>query len=240
MALAGIILFFLAKEKPKYFIYYLLGTIPWMFVMAGKLEGHNYHQYPLLPLVAFSIAYAMYFVAGVVEGLVKKETAFYVTIFILMLTLVIAVQTPKDRMFDVQFPGLDIAGEYIKNHSYPDSKIFFPSRQSYGVLWYADRKGFKTPLTEEELVRGEEDGANWAFVYAWGFYITDYPKIWGHFQRNYHVEQVAYIDKKLLYVLLKKGGSFTDEDIRQMTLTRLMIPKTYQLTHKEIEVLYSI
>ncbi|MBT4835363.1 phospholipid carrier-dependent glycosyltransferase [Candidatus Woesearchaeota archaeon] len=246
-ALIGFSLFFyLYKKKFSYnfILWYLLGAIPWFFVMADKMSGHNYHQYPIAPLVIFFISFSFLVIATNIAKFLKKRNIKWIGVLILMIVLFIPSLESKDRMFDVQFVGLDLAGDYINAHSLEEERIFFPGHQSYGVLWHADRMGFAEIPNEENIKFGEEErNVTWIFLYQWGLNTLNEPQ-WGYISNNYGLEQFAFqlnADKspKLVYLLLKKGGSFNMDDLNLFLQDNDKVQtKYYESTKGNIPLMY--
>ena len=144
-----LMIFFFFKNKKnigyRFVLSYLAASVLWFFVMSFKLSGHNYHQYPITPLIIMLTSYLFVVVAANFKKIINIKyvniIVFLVIISALFFPLYSVSLQAKNRMFDTQFIGLDVAGEYIKLNSQPDSRMFFPSHQSYGVLWHSERKG---------------------------------------------------------------------------------------------------
>ncbi|MCM2325636.1 MAG: hypothetical protein NDI94_04180, partial [Candidatus Woesearchaeota archaeon] len=142
----------------------------------------------------------------------------------------------RDRMFDTQFPGLDIAGYYIRDNSMPDERLFHSSHQSFGVLWHAERKGYKPPNSVEEFKRAESDfNVTWIFAYQWGIatYLNN-PEIFGYLKDNYRLVQFAYVpqgDKgQPVYFLFRKGGTFNETSLNELLSNKQTFKTTYSYT----------
>lgn len=246
-AMIGISLFFyLYKKKFSYnfILWYFIGAVPWFFVMADKMSGHNYHQYPIAPLVIFFISYGFLVIATNIAKFLKKKNIKWIAILILMVILLIPSFESKDRMFNVQFVGLDLAGDYIKGHSSEEERIFFPGHQSYGVLWHADRMGFAEIPNEGDIRFGEEEkNVTWIFLYQWGLNTINEPQ-WEYISKNYGLEQFAFQlnsdnSPNLVYLLLKKGGSFNMDDLNLFLQDNNKIQtKYYESTKGNIPLMY--
>lgn len=257
IAFLGLILliFLFLKEKrfgERFILFYFLGAIPFTTVMAYKIGGHSYHQYPVAPLVIILMAYFIVRVSDVVKVLkiegkeVKQMSILFKIIIIVILLALFApgFQESISRQFDTQFIGLDVAGEYIKAHSNESERIMFPSHQSYGILWHADRKGF-TPSEVDRIKLAEEKGATWMFVYDWGYWDRlpfpcqdpedekcqeEYMKkkeTFDYLMNNYGMEQRAVwrVPKRCptcpeysSYILLKKGGKFDLSELNDLAI----------------------
>jgi 4-amino-4-deoxy-L-arabinose transferase-like glycosyltransferase len=227
----------------RFILFYFLATIMWFFVMSYKLSGHNYHQYPIVLLIIILIAYCFIVIANNIEKLVKIK---YSSIFI-MIGLVVIIWIPsmqaKNRMFDTQFPGLDIAGEYINQNAGLDDRIFFPSGQSYGVLWHADRKGDKTPYDLATFMKEENMNVSWVFMYQWGISeMIQTPDVWDYVQKHYSLKQFAFYNTQQgaqpVYFLLEKGGSFNLTDINEILQNKPVQQKDYEYSKMKYSLYY--
>jgi len=225
LGLVFFILFYKKRFEYRFFLWYIIGIIPWIIVMSDKLSGHNYHQYPLVPLFVFLVAYSFLIISVNIAKILKIRKLKWLILIVLFTILFMPSMDSKDRMFDTQFRGLDVAGEYIKENSEENERILFPGHQSYGVLWHADRKGFAGIPSEEDIIYAEtERNVTWIFLYQWGLDTTNQPQ-WDYISGNYHLEQVAFELKgenqpSLVYLLLKKGGSFNMSSLNNLALNQ--------------------
>jgi hypothetical protein len=115
------------------------------------------------------MAYLFIIVGANVAKLTRVKHLKWVVVALLVLLIWFPSMAALERQFGTQFFGLDVAGEFIKSESDPSERIFHSSHQNYGLLWHADRKGYKMPNTVEEMIDGEEKGATWIFIYQWKF-----------------------------------------------------------------------
>ena len=149
----------------------------------------------------------------------------------------------KDRMFNTQFIGLDVAGEYIKENSGEDEWLVFPSHQSYGVLWHADRMGYgKRWSTVEQFKGAEEDGVRWVFVYQWGMDLFEKEELWNYISSEYSLKQVAFVQQGEqtvpTYFLLEKGGSFDINDVNDLIKDKEVKSREYEYTSGKTTLMY--
>lgn len=219
----------------KYFFVYLIAAIPWFVYMSYKLQGHNYHQYPLLPLYCFIIAYTILFISVNLCKLINFKKLKWFIVLILLFFLLTSSITSKNRMFDTQFIGLDVAGNYINDNKIENERVIHSSHQAYGLLWHADMKGTGgIPDNVEDVAYAVNNlSANWMFVYNW-----DFEKVFGDselskfIQSNYELEQVGFVNNNNnyvpVYILLKYGGSFSEEGINQFVSSNEMKTKEYE------------
>ncbi|MFC2134812.1 ArnT family glycosyltransferase [Bacteroidota bacterium] len=222
LGLAGLGLLSLKSKKnlgEKFFFYYFIGSIVWFVIMAYKLSGHNYHYYPILPLIMFGITYLTVFISVNISNLVNFKFARPIIQPVIIIVVLLILFSPsvesRDRMFDTQFWGLDIAGEYINAHKLPGERVIHSSHQAYGLLWHADMKGSAgiNDLTGIEFMENNLN-ATWLFMYNWDFArVTQDRESWTHIANNYRIVQTAFSVNNnqltgLYYFLFRKGGSF--------------------------------
>ncbi|MFC1729996.1 ArnT family glycosyltransferase [candidate division KSB1 bacterium] len=255
IGLALLIAFYRKKIGGRFVLAYAIGAIPWGMVMGSKLSGHNYHQYPIAPLIIILIAFCFVVIAGTIEKIVKIKHSRWLIIAVFFLLLMYppifkyggGIFQAKDRMFDTQFYGLDIAGEYIKKNSQPDERIFFSGHQSHGIVWEADRRGYGVHYNESVTQYGEENfNTRWVFVYQWGLNILQQPEKWDHIKNIYSLRQIAFQQTpqgpQILYMLFEKGGSFNETSIndllQQKQQTGQQKVKNYELTKGNVQVIY--
>jgi len=258
VALLGFLVFLISIKKNfnkisfRFMLAYALGSMLFFVIMSKKLFGHSYHQYPIAPVIIFFMAYFIYvsslFVVSITTGIINKKYAFlnylkYVVILLFVLLLYPSSIAAIDRQFDFQMIGLDVAGEYIKQHSLPDERIFFSGGQTFGVLWHADRKGYDRHSIVDELKYGEENlNFKWIFVYQWGFNEINNPEVREYISNNYGLQQIAFEQsgnqQKPIYIILKKGGTFDINKINEYIADKPVEEKAYELTNRERKLLY--
>ena len=251
IAIVGLLLVYFMKKDSfgnKFTLWYAAGSVPWILMMVGQLGGHSYHQYPIAPLIIILMSYALVAVVTNIAGMVGKgvtrDYAKYGLLLLAVILLLIPSVSAASRQFDVQFLGLDIAGEYIKDHSSPEDRIIFSRGQSFGVLWHADRKGYGIPLPEaDQIMAGEAQGVKWILLYQWGLGTFQNPGSAGYLQENYAPVQMGFMSNgeqtQLVYILLKKGGSFTQESLQAFPNEHGVDTKIYEFSKGYIEFAYS-
>jgi len=232
----------------RFLLFSILGAIPWIIFVSGYLKGHAYHWYPLVHLVALIMAFFVVVVSSTVQGFFSSKLfgLFAKSVSIVLLLCVFlylpfftggGVFTSIDRLFDTQFIGLDLAGEYIGEHSLPFERVIFPGHQSFGVLWHADRKGYSKGYNggEEAMIFAEQSrNVSWVFVYQWGMKIFDQPEKWDYISSNYGLKQFAFEQTpdggRPFYFLLKKGGSFNLSEINSLVAGRPTLSRDYEFS----------
>jgi len=252
-ALIGLVVLFLSYRKSKLskFVFgYIIGLPVWFLFMSGKLQGHSYHQYPLLPLYAILVAFFFVFVSNLIakisRGFFSNKPIAKIVKLLVILVLVIAMWGPamesKDRQFNTQFIGLDVAGDFMRENSNPEDKIFHSTHQSHGIIWHANRQGYSLPNSIETLEGGKENGANWIFIYQWGFSIRDNSELWQRVQNTYSLRQVAFTQSgdqvAPLYYLLEKGGSFNESNLNEIIKDGQINTANYEYTIGPVQIGY--
>lgn len=203
----------------KYVVTYGLCGLLFTILLAHKLGGHSYHQFPYAPLIVFLIAYLFVFLAGTIAATTKIQHLKWVVLVGCVLLVWYGIPSwqggvPQalERQFGTQFPGLDVAGTFIQLNSQPTERILHSSHQSYGILWHADRKGYKIPGTVNEFKKAETAGTTWLFVYQWKFDLFQNQELMTYISQNYRLRQVAFTTPggqfTPLYFLFEKGGTF--------------------------------
>jgi 4-amino-4-deoxy-L-arabinose transferase-like glycosyltransferase len=251
-AILGLVISFFTKanKKAKLFLYgYVVGLIIYVLIMAGKMQGHSYHQFPIAPLFIILIAYFFVVVAQLVSSFIKHELVSQSLKILIVVVFFIFLFSPsmeaKDRQFNTQFIGLDIAGEFIKENSEPWQTMVNSGQQDYGVLWHADMKGIKGVINHPlvNLIRAENEyNSTWIFLYQWGLAVTNEPEKWTYIQQNYHLRQFAYIEQgaqaQALFMVLEKGGSFNASNINNLLAQEQVHTREYEYTYGKVPVKY--
>jgi 4-amino-4-deoxy-L-arabinose transferase-like glycosyltransferase len=238
IAFAGLGLVLLAvlwkkhKQGALYMLTYAGFGILFFVVLAYKLSGHSYHQFPYAPLIVFLIAYAFIVVGATVASLTRVPLLKWVVVVLLCFALWPQTNAAINRQFDTIFPGLDVAGDFIRQNSQPNERIFHSSQQSYGILWNADRKGYKLPDTLADFQKGEQLNVSWVFIYNWRFNIFQ-SEDWSYISSHYGLRQAAFIQQGAqfapVYFLLEKGGSFDLNKINQQLANLPATPRVYDI-----------
>lgn len=203
----GLCLSIFSKGVPR-FMKALTFLAPfWILIMANKMTGHSYHQYPLLPLIAFLIALPLYMLW---KGMAKVPVSFirHVGLSILLAILVFSLWTANARLYNTQFVGLDVAGDYISHHAQEGDSMMHSGHQSYGVLWHASIPGTKAPRNASWYEYFEQKkGLKYVFLYKWGLDRLNYPDVRAHLEQNYVPVMAGVQEKQLIFLLLKKDDT---------------------------------
>jgi 4-amino-4-deoxy-L-arabinose transferase-like glycosyltransferase len=221
---------------------YVVGTILWFFVMAEKLAGHSYHQYPIAPLFVFFMAFLFTIIAVNIETLVQVKYIRYIPLVIFCLLLLIPMMRAKNQLFDTQFIGLDVAGDYVRLHAGPTDTIFTSSEQSFGILWHADRKGFRPPSNMGNWTFGEQErNVQWIFAYQWGLQtFLGNPEYADYLANHYTLKQVGLLQQGQqfapVYFLFQRGGTTNLSNIQGIIFNKPLLTQTYETSKGKIEM----
>lgn len=231
---------------------YLLGFIIFVVIMARKLGQHSYHYYPVIPLVIILIGYALVKIGDIgrnrrIEGKQIKHINILLVAFLLVIIIPSTIEA-INRQFNTQFYGLDVAGEYLREHKQPGERLMHSSFQAYGVLWHADMMGTGgIPRTVEDMKFAENNlNATWLFIYNWDFYMIqdkEHKELWNYISSNYRLVQFAFIQNRNqpttpIYMLLRKGGSFDENKLDEMLKDKPIKHEYYELTPGKIRLDY--
>jgi len=250
-ALIGLIaaIHFYQKNKglgEQFLLAYGGSTVLFVILLSQKLGGHSYHQFPIAPFFILLMTYSFVVVSstlsniflGSVKGKEKIVPMARIGIILLFFAILYYGGSAQsiDRQFNVQFPGLDVGGDYIRQNSNPGERLLFSSGgQSYGVLWHSGLKSYDDGLNSIETIKeAESRGPLWLFIYSWGLNDIGTPK-WDYISENYHIENVGFMgsgqDTRLQYLVLKQGGSFDIDDLNSLIQNKPIQQTTYELTH---------
>ncbi|RLG10447.1 hypothetical protein DRN73_07755, partial [Candidatus Pacearchaeota archaeon] len=233
----------------KFLISYFIGFIVFLFIMAPKMTGHSYHQYPIAPFVIMLMTYFIVKISDFAKKLkVEGRGIHYINFIVILLfisLLFLPMRESAARQFDTQFYGLDVAGKYLKEHKQSGEQLIHSTHQAYGILWYADMKGTRgIPETVEDVKYAEEKrNASWLFIYYWDFpKVMKNNELWSYIRNNYELKQFAFIHtpdgNQPIYMLLKKGGTFDDSKLNTMLMGKPIMYKDYELTKGKVRLNY--
>ncbi|OYT54282.1 MAG: hypothetical protein B6U72_03060, partial [Candidatus Altiarchaeales archaeon ex4484_2] len=230
--------------KQRFFWGYLVGFLVFVFIMSFKMQGHNYHYFPIAPFFIILMAYAFTRISDLagnlkIEGKRIRHINTLVSVLLIMV-LILPSQSAIARMFDTQFFGLDVAGDYIRTHKERGDIVIHSSHQAYGVLWAGDIFGTNGIPKDLDNFRFAEDewNASWLFIYNWDFNILQddrYKELWGYISSNYRLVQFGFIQRgdqpaTPTYMLFRKGGSFDKNRMNEMLSDKQIRYKDYELT----------
>lgn len=236
LALFGVVLslVFIRKFSYRFLALWAASFLPYGLLFANFLSHHNYYQITYAPLWAILVAAFLSFAASLIPkvklGPLPSKSLRWAVILIFIFTwykgsigpLTIS-ENPLalgiNRQFATQFYGLDVAGEYIREHSLPGEVVLESGHQDRGLLWHADRELVNAGNVSDIIAAEEEQGLNWVFAYQWGFSqpgrILTIPEIAEHIYSNYTLRQFAFVlvpgqggqpQLQEMYYLYQKGG----------------------------------
>jgi len=234
--------------KSRFLLGYLAGFIIFVIIMASKLKGHSYHYFGIAPFFIILQAYFITSIGDFIEKLkVEGKKIRYLNLIAMAIILALlfpSTQESAARQFNTQFHGLDVAGEYIREHKDPGDWVMHSSHQAYGVLWHGDIKGTRgIPKTLEDIKFAErERNATWLFIYYWDFDVLQDKERWDYIEEKYRLVQFAFLQTKdgnqPVYMLLRKGGSFDESKINELLAGRTVLHKDYELTTGTVRLSY--
>jgi len=225
------------KNNYNFIFYYLIFSIIWFIYASFKLQGHNYHQYPLLPLISFMMAYFILFLSINLSKIFRNKKLKLFFILGILILLISPMGVSKNRMFDTQFIGLDVAGEYVNNNKLEGERIMHSSHQAYGILWHGNIKGTRgIPSDVEQIQYAEQNlNASWLFIYAWDLdVLASNNQRSKYIKNNYEIKQVGFniANNKAvpLYFLLKRGGVYSEKELNFKLQNGEVLQKEYELS----------
>ncbi|MBT7297010.1 phospholipid carrier-dependent glycosyltransferase [Candidatus Woesearchaeota archaeon] len=242
--------FFVVKLNKKSLGYkfmngYLIGSVLWFIFMGQKLQGHNYHQYPLIPLFVFFIAFFIFTVYGLIRKFLKFNGIKWIVVILVVLLLWNPSMDAKDRMFDTQFVGLDIAGEYLLENKVGEERVMHSSHQAYGILWHGNIMGTRgIPQTVEDMEYARTKlNANWLFIYSWDLGVLSEEERGDYIKENYEVKQMGFNTNSEgqinpVYFLLKYGGQFSEYAINDALNRGNVLEREYEFSRGKNKLHY--
>ncbi|MBN1645241.1 glycosyltransferase family 39 protein [Candidatus Woesearchaeota archaeon] len=238
-AFVGII-FAAVKYKTKFarfMIGYLLAFVPYVMIISSKFAGHSYYQMPFLPLVCISAAYFFYTCGLLLKRITKIKILQFAPLIILLFAIG-SVQAANNRVWDTNFYGQDVIGEYIqKQTEWGDRIIAFTHSQGMAVCSYAKRScGGAGNLTDFKY---KEKVFNIDFVYIDMSQFNNFKnnnEMFEYISGNYKIDLIGLIKQEdkfaPIQMLLKKGGKFNMSEIETR---RPLLKKTYDIKRGKIE-----
>ncbi len=235
--------------EEKFVLSYFVAFLFFVPLAASKLAGHSYYYYPISPLTIILTAYAIVKIGDFTKKInIDGKEIKHINLIVMIILLVFVMSSMPEsfnRQFDTQFPGLDVAGKYLKEHKSSGDRVMHSSHQAFGLLWHADMKGTRgIPSNVGDIKFAEENlNATWLFIYQWDFNIINDKGRWDYIKNHYSLRQIAFLrtEKGIqpIYLLLKKGGTFDDSTINSMLQNKKVSQRDYEYT-KGIQRMYYI
>jgi hypothetical protein len=238
-ALIGLI-FVLLKYKTKFarfIIGYTIAFIPYAMFISSKLAGHSYYQMPFLPLMCILSAYLFYVCGLFLKQVTKIKILQFAPLIILLFTIG-SVQAANNRVWDTNFYGQDIIGEYIGEQTeWGDRIIVFTHSQGMATCSYAKRScggvGNLTEFKHKEKIFGID------FIYidmSQFNNLQNNEELFEYISNNYKIDVMGLIKPgnqfAPMHILLKRGGKFNMSDIQNK---KPIVKKTYKTTRGTME-----
>ena len=235
--LVGVLFILLVKSTFRIFMMLnLFSMIPFMVVFSDHVNQHSYYQMPYVYFFSFGVAYCMQVAFSKVSSLLKLPYLSIIGPVIVMVYAYGDLKASIDRQYDVQFLGLDVAGEYVKSRTEPSDRLFaLGSAQNVAVCYFAQR--YCSNLSgSTEVIRNYEDEFNARFIYINARYINQAAswESWKYIVENYHLAHAGlhrigntlYLsqivlekgDRKLDMTLLNKVKPIFKRDYEKTTL----------------------
>jgi|GEM_PF-848877 len=242
VGIAIVLLFLISNRRHigyRFLFGYIIGALIWIPVAVNYLEGHAYHQYPVTSLIAILQALVLVTIGTTIAKLTRMSLIKPVFIIVCIYLLYVGfgasegLRTATNRVWDTQFPGLDIAGDYIRTHSASrEERIMHTSGQGYGLMWHADRRGHKLPTKPSDLNKLEDKGAKWIFIYQWGFNKFQDQEFVNYLSGNYSLRQMAFVNSQQgnqpLFFLFEKGGTSNMSSINEWIQGKQVSTRYYE------------
>ena len=253
LSLIGVIVFgvykFIKKKLDffdKFMIVSFFVTIIYIILAASKIAGHVYHYYPVVFFITLFLAYLIVITSNTLSSFFKKDNLKIVVKIVVCVVFIFILMSgftqAKNRMFDTQFPGIDIAGEYIKEHKGPTDRLVHSGHQAFGIVWHGDIKGSRDGISTDlnTFIYGEEHAnVNWVFIYNWDFNrLNDQDQVWNYIRTHYSLKQIGFSNQQPLYLLLQKGGRFNETTINSELQKMPVQKKEYEYTFGKYYVEY--
>lgn len=260
LGLVALLVFFRKQQKQhlgnRFMLGYAAGVVFYFLLFSQNMAGHTYHQYPIAPAVILFMAY-LFVVLGtnagnIVKSIIpwKREIAAGFTKLIVVLVFILIVYSPsmeaKNRMFDTQFPGLDVAGEYIAAHKKPGERVMHSSHQAYGLLWHGGIKGTRgiPPSLSNITFVENELNARWLFIYNWDFSIFQDQERWPYLSKHYRLRQLGFTPNDQgqaapLYLLLYRDDrGFNLSSLNDYIKNHPVQSREYEYTYGKMTMYY--
>lgn len=231
----------------------VIAIIIYILAFATKTKGHSYYQVLFLFFVCLAAAYAIYSLGHLLNKLtirkghreLRIKYAEYILLAIVLVAAYPSLKTSVNNQFNTLFIGEDVAGDFIRQNSQPNERVFMygAGSQNVGMLWNAQRYGTHDYIDNLTKIQELEQTLNfrWFFLYRDGIpYVQQHPDVWNYIINNYKLRQIGGSVEGNnflpLYIVLEKGGTFNADEFQQIPP---VLAKTYELSYQKID-LYTV
>ncbi|MBF0320569.1 MAG: glycosyltransferase family 39 protein [Nitrospirae bacterium] len=220
----GLTALIFAKGRTRsFFLAYSGSFVVYMMIFNVYFYQHSYYQMPYVYLASFAVAFALHCLFTVV---IRVKYLQYASFVVLLLSLY-PVRASITRHYDSQFPGTDIAAEYLKSHTAASDRfLILATAQKLSVCYFAERFCFALPGDEEEIRKFEKKfNSKYIFIYNNSMPEAMSRKSWDYVSKNYKIAQAGLINTsegpdasqgggfRVAYLLLEKGGQFSMDEL---------------------------
>ncbi len=235
----GLLFMLFVKSNFRYFILLnLLSIIPFMIVFSDHVNQHNYYQMPYVYLFSFGVAYSLHSVFLIISKFIKIPYLSIIGSIVILGYAYGEVKASIDRQYNVQFFGLDVAGEYVKSRTNPSDKMFaLGSAQNVATCYFAQRYCSNLSASTE-AIRNYEDVFNSRFIYINARYLKQAAswESWKYIVENYHLAHAGlHRIGNTLYlsqIVLEKGDRKLDMTL--LNKVKPMFKRDYETTTQKI------
>ncbi len=211
------------KQENKFVtfvLWYFVAIAPYFMILSDYLNQHNYYQMPFVPIVCIASAYFIYTVGTFLDQIFKRKQLKFVPLLLILLTIggnggFIA---RANAQFDTIFYGEDVSGDYIKQHSMPEARMFIEGHaQTVGICFNSDRRCAGIPESLTNFTFAEEK-RNFSIIFLHGIYGAMQfnqkdTSIKQYVENNYQIRQITLFQSQqgaqIQGIVLMKGGNST-------------------------------
>lgn len=220
MALLGIVYALIRAQAlvDRYCIGWSVSVVVYAMFFSRQIYQQSFAQMPFLGFVAISGTQAVFFLSESFKKRHKKVSLLVLMCVITSIALILSYQSLY-RMYGTFFPGVDVAGESLKNLTASQERVFlYTHAQGNGISRYAQRY-VGWPQGLEDFKQKEKDfKIRYLCVYPGDFLeklARESPKEYEYIQKQYHFKEIGFEgdpqQSRPAYFILEKGKG---EDLR--------------------------
>ncbi len=218
------------KQFQTFILFYAASIIAYCMILADFIKAHNYYQMPYLPLIAILSAYFLYTIGSFIKQIVNIRFIQLLPLVLILFT-VQDIQAHKNAMFDTQFFGLDVGGQYLKNNMGPTERfILFGESQSVAACTYSEHLCIMPAGTYNlSQIKDLENNRNVQRIYVdvmtgGMMFLQQQPQVYDYVQNNYHIEALGLLKTAQGFspysFILKKGGNVSFANLSNDPITK--------------------